>query len=306
MHVLDADDQFGVSRSRGRHRRRAPTGVAGTCRTPTLVGRRSEPSYCHSPPCAALDVEQHVVQSVADLAGEQADRVDPGAVGDRPGGRRTLAPLRSAQLPCASRPNTQGRPASDSRSDHRPCRPMRHGNRQIAAATTTPKTLVQSQHLSAPDATTVDTDIEAAPVVQRCHNRRAPWYRAGPRDRPQRRSTVLAARMEAASTSFFIAIPLVKQDTRHQNPNPDQKYSGFRPLGCHPVATVRHNGLSAGCRLPKYLQPRLVAPQQRHSLTSHGDCTCSGRTPKPTNRAVMPCSQGTAVTSRMTSGTFSG
>ena len=37
-----------------------------------------------------------------------------------------------------------------------------------------------------------------------------------------------------------------------------------------------------------------------------GDCTCSGRTPSPTNRAVMPCSQGTAVTSRSTNGAFSG
>ena len=50
-----------------------------------------------------------------------------------------------------------------------------------------------------------------------------------------------------------------------------------------------------------------IALSDRHAVSARtGDCTCSGRTPRPTNRAVMPCSQGTAVTSRITSGAFSG
>ena len=44
----------------------------------------------------------------------------------------------------------------------------------------------------------------------------------------------------------------------------------------------------------------------RLNAGASGDCTCSGRTPRPTNRAVMPCSQGMAVTRRITNGAFSG
>ena len=57
---------------------------------------------------AALHVPEHVVPGIAGLAGEQAESVDLGLVGVAGMSERlALDPLRSAQSPWASRPNTQ-------------------------------------------------------------------------------------------------------------------------------------------------------------------------------------------------------
>ena len=58
---------------------------------------------------AALDVEQGVVAGVADLAGEQAEGIDLRVSLVTPGKTQAdiASPVKSAQLPCASRPNTQ-------------------------------------------------------------------------------------------------------------------------------------------------------------------------------------------------------
>ena len=51
------------------------------------------------------------------------------------------------------------------------------------------------------------------------------------------------------------------------------------------------------------LSVEIIRPPKAPAL---GECTCSGRTPSPIKRAGMPCSQGTAVIRRTTSGAFSG
>lgn len=73
----------------------------------------------------------------------------------------------------------------------------------------------------------------------------------------------------------------------------------FLPACC-PSAT------SSGTKLPATEKSRNESGAQSTHARNAGECTCSGRTPSATNRAVMPCSQGIALTMRKSKGTRSG
>jgi len=116
--------------------RRKPTFDAGADRT-TPAGSRCpdrsrrrplRPLYLSwSPQRAALQLPKRTLfQAYADLAVKRrsAPICSGGRAGRENGWRRAL---QSAQSPCASTPNTQLAPASDSRSDRRPRRRLRHG-----------------------------------------------------------------------------------------------------------------------------------------------------------------------------------
>ena len=81
-------------------------------------------------------------------------------------------------------------------------------------------------------------------------------------------------------------------------------------ISCAPPSTIA----SARARVAQfYLRQPLRSQEPRHrpglfcaasalEPADNGECTCSGRTPRPRNRAVMPCSQGTALMRRSGSG----
>ena len=147
----------------------------------------------------------------------------------------------------------------------------------------------------APDATTADTDMVAAQSYSGCRQSAEPWHQE-----LSRRSSLQSARRAGgkdgslAITSFFIAIPLL-----------------YAKSGASKVEILAKNiritgpRLSPGCyswaqwycwlSLPKYLQPRLVAPQRRStfiSLILRGDSRCARAAPQAHKPRRDACSQG--------------
>ena len=192
--------------------RAAPAGFAGLSRT---TRRRSPVTKLDvlvvGDGGAALHVPEHVVPGVADLAGEQAERVDLGLVGIGIAAA-VEADVRSLQIsPIAlgfEAEHPVGRSASDSRSDRRPDRRWRRDSPRSRTAPPNARDAVEVPALAARAAAAVETDVEAAPVVERARRSGAPWCRSAPRDRQRAQGQIPrrpVRRRPAKTFSSFIS-----------------------------------------------------------------------------------------------------
>src|SRR6185503_2377385 len=167
VHVVDTDDDVRCNAEVETDTDcTAPTGLAGGVEHQIGTRDKTVVPVIHTH-CAALDVEQHVIPSVADLAREQADRVNPGAVGDQAERRQTdIGPTQVS--PVALRFQAKypggGLPAIADLTTDRAARCVMATFRNRGGSDDAQKVIVIPA-LVAPDATTVDTDIEATPVV---------------------------------------------------------------------------------------------------------------------------------------------